>query len=403
MDAVSAAPVEDIGNQPNISQLTGAKIATRCAFFIAGFGLACWAPLVPFARERMRLSDVELGNLLLFLGIGSVLGMPTASALVRRLGSASVTFLAAVGIMLALPILATTTNHAVLAVTLLLFGASIGAIDVGANIHGTEVQAHMKQPLMSGFHGFYSIGGLIGSCTVTLALSLNFGSIISASVGSFIVLMTILISVRRFLPVKKNVVSEPLFIMPHGIVVLIGIMALITFLVEGAALDWGAILLTETRGITKDYAGIGYSAFAIAMTVARLVSDGLVVRVGNRIMLASSSFITTVGVAIIAIGPAGWETICGFLIAGAGAANLVPVLFTLAATQKMMPGGHAIAAVSTLGYLGVFLGPSVVGHMSSLITLPASFGVLAALMFVVLIFTLVAPLGNKSERSNITL
>lgn len=402
MDAVSASPVEHIGNQPDINRLTRAKIATRCAFFIAGFGLACWAPLVPFARERMGLSDVELGNLLLFLGIGSVIGMPTAGALVRHMGSAFVTLLGALGIMLALPILATTANHVVLAVTLLLFGASIGAVDVGANIHGTEVQAHAKQPLMSGFHGFYSIAGLIGSCTITLALAINLGSVLAASIGSFIVLIALLLSVRRFLPAERKAGSQPLFVMPHGIVVLIGIMALITFLVEGAALDWGAILLTETREITKDYAGIGYSAFAIAMTAARLVSDGLVVRIGNRAMLAFSSFVTTVGVAIIAIGPDAWETICGFLIAGAGAANLVPVLFTFAATQKMMPGGHAIAAVSTLGYLGVFLGPSVIGHMSSLITLPTSFGVLAALMLVVLMFSLVAPLGNRLEGSEAT-
>ena len=62
------------------------QMSTRIAFFIAGFGLAAWAPLVPYAKARAGLDDATLGLLLLCLGAGSILAMPIAGVLATRFG-----------------------------------------------------------------------------------------------------------------------------------------------------------------------------------------------------------------------------------------------------------------------------------------------------------------------------
>lgn len=157
-----------LSSQPN---LEGAKRATRLAFFIAGFGLSCWAPLVPYAKVRLHAGDAQLGTILLFLGVGSGIGMPVAGSLTGRLGSRMVILAGSLGIAASLPLLALVTSATKLSAALILFGASIGAVDVAANVHGTEVQARAGRPLMSGFHGLYSVGGLLGAGAVTLALS----------------------------------------------------------------------------------------------------------------------------------------------------------------------------------------------------------------------------------------
>ncbi|HBF50738.1 MAG TPA: hypothetical protein DDX04_10710 [Massilia sp.] len=165
--------------------------------------------------------------------------------------------------------------------------------------------------------------------------------------------------------------------------VLIGAMAGLTFLSESAVLDWGAILLSESKGMPIDRAGAGYAAFALAMTITRFVGDGVVARLGNLKALAGGALLTAAGIAMAAWADDNWVSIAGFALTGFGAANIVPVLFTLAGTQKAMPVGYAISAVSLLGYLGVFVGPALVGHVAALLTLPLSFGLLAVLMLAV--------------------
>lgn len=369
------------------AQLGRAKLATRLAFFIAGFGLACWAPLVPFAKERLGAGEAELGNILLFLGIGSVVGMPIAGSLAGKVGERAVITAGAIGLAVALPVLALASQALALGAALFVFGAALGAVDVAANMHGTEVQTRAGRPLMSGFHGLYSVGGLVGAGAVTLALSAGVNVVVAAGIAGGVVLASLVVAFGCFLAPSSPPEGHSLFVVPHGIVVLIGVMTGLTFLVEGAVLDWGAVLLSEGKGMAVSSAGAGYTAFALAMTVTRFLGDGFVARLGDKATLALGSLVTAAGVALAAGAGDGWLSVAGFAMSGVGAANIVPVLFTLAGRQNAMPTGYAISAVSTLGYLGVFLGPAVIGHVAAAITLPLSFGALAILMVLVAVLT----------------
>lgn len=371
--------------RPNIQQ---AKLATKLAFFIAGFGLSCWAPMVPYAKARLGASHAELGAVLLFLGLGSVIGMPAAGSLASRLGCKFVIIAGSLGLMLALPLMALASSHLALGAVLFLFGLCLGAVDVAANIHGTEVQTQAARPLMSSFHGLYSVGGLVGAAVITVSLSFEFGIVTSAIFASLIILFCITVAAFRFLPTPSRVKhSGSTFVMPHSIAVLLGIMALLIFLVEGAVLDWGAILLNEYRNISVEHAGAGYVVFALTMTLARLVGDRIVIAIGNYKTLLIGATLTLIGVAVSAYSTNFIWILTGFGIAGFGAANIVPVLFSLAGTQKVMPADYAIAVTSTLGYLGVFLGPAAIGYVSGFTGLPIAFGALAALMIIVIILS----------------
>jgi len=366
---------------PSIAQ---ARLATSLTFFIAGFGLACWAPMVPYAKARLGTSHAELGTVLLFLGLGSVLGMPAAGILAGRLGSHVVIIIGSLGLLLALPMLAIAAHYFVLGAALFLFGVCQGAVDVAANIHGTQVQLRAGKPLMSGFHALYSVGGLAGAAAMTAALSFGLGIATAAILGSAIILTCIAIAASRFLATHTAVQRQgPAFVMPHGIVVLIGIMALLIFLVEGAVLDWGAVLLTEYRNVPTGNAGAGYVVFALTMTIARFLGDRLVLAIGNHATLVTGAALTCLGVAMASAAENFALILAGFGIAGFGAANIVPVLFSLAGTQNVMPAGYAVAATCTLGYLGVFLGPAVIGYVAELTGLPVAFGAQAALMVMI--------------------
>jgi len=149
------------------------RLATRLAFLVAGFGVACWAPLVPFAKARLGVDDAQLGLLLLCVGVGSLLAMPITGAVGARMGSRPMILLGGVGLSVLLPALAFADSPLLLGLSLLLFGASLGTIDVAMNAHAVEVEAAAGTPLMSGFHALFSIGGFAGAGAITLLLSLG--------------------------------------------------------------------------------------------------------------------------------------------------------------------------------------------------------------------------------------
>lgn len=365
-------------NDIDVARGFPARLATRLSFLVAGLVMASWAPQVPYAAARLGLGDSAFGLLLLCLGIGSVLAMQVTGAAVARFGSRAVVLVGGVGLCLTLPLLACANTALLLAMGLLIFGASIGSIDVAMNVHAVEVEQAAGEPLMSGFHGMYSLGGLIGAAGGTLLLSSGLRPIASASIAALVAAALLVLAVPGLLR-SKAAHTAPLFVMPRGIVVLVGALAFIAFLTEGALLDWSALLLTSSFAVPAAQAGIGYALFSVAMTVGRLTGDFVVKRLGQRKTLLCGGLMVTAGFALLLL-PAPWLASWGFLLIGLGAANLVPILFSTAGRQSVMPPVLAVASITTLGYAGILAGPAAIGYIASLTSLRTAFALLGLIM-----------------------
>jgi len=357
------------------------RTATRLCFFAAGFAVALWAPLVPYAKERLGIDNGQLGLIILCLGLGSVLAMPLTGGLANFWGSRRMILLSGAGLVLTLPLLALISSPILFASTLALFGASLGTLDVAMNMHGSEVERDADVPLMSGFHGLFSVGGFVGAAAETLALSSGATPIATALLGAAVVALLVLIARGGLLPTRAATLGQVL-VAPRGIVLVIAALCAILFLVEGAVLDWGAVLLSETKAFAKGQAGIGYVLFAIAMTVGRLTGDRIVAELGTRRTLLLGGTLTVMGFLISALAP-GTMSLVGFALTGVGASNLVPILFSAAGKQRDMPAGSAVAAIATAGYAGHLLGPAGIGAVAHLSNLAVSFVLLALLVIAV--------------------
>jgi predicted MFS family arabinose efflux permease len=346
--------------------------------------MACWAPLVPFAKARIGVDDGQLGLLLLCIGIGSIVAMPLTGWFSARLGSKPMILGGGIGIVLLLPILAITNDAFVLAAALLGFGASIGTIDVAMNVHAVEVERAADRPLMSGFHALFSIGGFAGAGGMTLLLSTGLAPFTGALFGSATTMAALALAWPRLLTARGG---EPTpFVVPHGIVLLLAGLGAVTFLVEGAILDWSALLIVGAGLAAAAQGGLGYMLFSIAMTIGRLTGNRIVARFGNRSVLAWGGLLTVAGFVLLLTAPFAQVAMTGFLLIGFGASNIVPVLFSLAGRQTVMPAVLAVAALTTTGYAGILAGPAAVGFVSRNFGLPAAFWLLAALMALVPVF-----------------
>ena len=362
-----------------------AKLATRLAFVAAGFGVACWAPLVPFAKTRCELGDDTMGLVLLLMGAGSIVAMPLAANLSSRFSCRPVVFSAGMGLAITLPLLSMVSSPIALGVALFAFGVFLGSLDVAMNLHAVDVERTSEKPLMSGFHALFSIGGFLGSGFVTALLSREVSPGSSTILGSAILVALILLALPRMLS-NREANKQPLFAIPRGVVIVIAIFAAISFLVEGALLDWGALLLVGDHLVSAAHGGLGYMLFSIAMTLSRFTGDAIVARFGNRNVLTVGGVTALLGLCGIILAPVASIGLVGFVLVGLGAANIVPILFRLAGTQHTMPKGLAVAALTTAGYAGMLMGPAVIGFLSKGIGLQNAFWFLAALLACVPIF-----------------
>jgi predicted MFS family arabinose efflux permease len=356
-----------------------ARLATRLAFVAAGAAVGAWAPLVPFAKARLGVDESELGLLLLCVGVGSLIAMPVTGMLAARRGSRAMILLGGVGAGLLLPMLAAAQTPAILGATLLLFGASLGTLDVAMNAHAVEVEATADRPLMSGFHALFSIGGLAGAGGVTLLLSLGGSPFVSTLPMAVAVLAAMVLAAPRLLRTTGSHFAAS-FALPRGVVILLATLAALAFLIEGAVLDWGALLITE-RGLTgREQAGLGFMFFSVAMSGGRLVGDSLVARLGGERMLQLSGSLAIAGLAIVLLSPVAAIALAGFALVGLGASNIVPILFSAAGRQQAMPPPLAVAAVTTIGYAGVLAGPALIGSLAQATSLATAFWALMVAM-----------------------
>lgn len=358
------------------------RLATRLSFLVAGFGVACWAPLVPFAKQRLGVDDAMLGLLLLCIGAGSVVAMIATGPLSARFGSKPVIVASGFALAAVLPFLTIAATPLTLGIALSLFGGALGSLDVAMNVHAVEVERASGKPLMSGFHALFSIGGFAGSALMTLFLSMQVELLTGSLVCAGLMAAAMLI-VRPRLLAMVAAEDGPLFVRPKGIVLLLSILAMVTFLAEGAMLDWSALLITQADLVDVNQGGVGYILFAVAMTIGRLFGDNLVARLGDYRTLLGGGVVAVAGFVIMLAIPVPAIALAGFLLIGLGASNIVPVLFRRAGAQDNMPPALAIGALTTLGYAGILVGPAAIGFVAKAVGLPTAFWIIAALLILV--------------------
>lgn len=354
------------------------RATTRAAFFVLGVGVSAWATLVPYAKARLVLDEADLGLLLLCVGVGSLVAMPFAGTLTGRFGCRKV-LLASLPVFLGvLPLLASVESTAIMALCLLVFGASMGLMDVALNIQSVFVEQAAGKPLMSGFHGLYSVGGAVGAGVMVVLLGLM-PPLYAVGVACAALVALLAAYGRHFIPYGSGG-GGPLFVVPRGIVLLIGVLCFIMYLGEGTILDWSALFMTVERGVEPSRAGLAYGCFSVTMVLGRLFGDRIVQRFGDARILFWGSLCAAAGFGVVIAAPWAWASFLGFAVVGIGVSNIVPVLFSATARQTFMPLSLAISAVTTIGYSGVLTGPALMGFVAHASSLFVVFGIVLAML-----------------------
>src|SRR5882724_291628 len=353
------------------------KWALAMLFLVDGAGFGAWAAHVPVFKQLLRLENGSLTFVLVSLIIGALITMPITGQLIARYSSRRVIRVAAIVYVLMVALLAQASSFWFLVIFAGLFGAAKGAFDVAVNAQAIAVEEHYKQSSMSFFQGCWSAGGLLGAGaaglmlqhqgTVRTDLSLTAGVLILCSLAT--------------LPLLVNETAKPResakFVWPDTTILRIAALAFFGLLAEGAIADWASVYLHSDVGATLPLAAAGYAAYAIAMAVARFSGDWLAQHFSGKNILHGSGLLIASGLGFALLSYSWWPAVFGFMLAGIGVANIVPVIWGVAGRDTRMGAGPAISAVTTIGYLGFLTGPPVIGSLAVFVGLRQAMGVIA--------------------------
>lgn len=356
-----------------------ARIAVSYAFLMLGLSVGLWAVHIPLVQARLQIDPAILGLALLTMASGALVAMPVAGWLVGRVGAKLPTgvVLCAFTALMPFPILASATWF--LFVSAFFFGAGLGSLDVLGNIQAAEVETARGKPTMSSFHGFFSIGGLLGAALGAGIIAIGWGDGSGAAVVAAICFVLSVYAAFNLWPSERPVAGAPMFVLPPRAALGLGIIAFLCFAVEGAVTDWSALYLTTVKQSTVTMAATGFAVYSVAMTVLRLVGDVLVARLGGLMVVLGGGVLVILGIAIAIASPWPLGSAAGFAIVGVGAANVVPVVFSIAARTPGMPANVGVAAVATMGYTGFLTMPPILGFIAKTWGLTMSLVVVAAM------------------------
>jgi predicted MFS family arabinose efflux permease len=360
--------------------LRRARLAVATLFFANGCGLGSWVPHIPEVKLGHGLSDAVLGLALLSIAAGAVAALPVAGALVARFGSRPVTRGAALMFCAALPLPLLAPDFPSLLAALALLGVGSGALDVAMNAHAVLVEARYGRPIMSSFHGLFSIGGLAGAALAAGAMHAGLAPRAHLTAAALVLGVAVLAAWRALLPSAPEATGGPLFVLPRGRLIGLGAIAVIGLMAEGAMGDWSAVYLRMELGAGAATAACGFAGISLAMALGRLTGDRVVARCGPAAVLVGGALLggTTLGAALLAGAPA--VAVLGFAGMGLGLANVVPIVFGAAGRVPGLAPGIGIAAASSAGYFGFLAGPPLIGLVAEASSLASALVLAAAVV-----------------------
>lgn len=363
------------------------RIAVAAIFCVHGSVTGSFATRVPWIQEHASVSAGQLGLSLAFPAIGASLSMPLAARISHRFGTraAQRVLIALWTLALILPSLA--TNMLTLCCVLFVYGATAGMADVAMNALGVEVEHRLGKSIMSGLHGMWSVGALLGSGIGTIAAHLDISAQIHHRVTALILTVLGVVASQYVLNIYPTEDEEapPRFALPPKSALLIGAVGFCAVFAEGASLDWSAVYLRDILSTSAGVAAGATTGFALTMAIARIAGDKVVDRFGAVRTVRFSGVVATVGGVLVVTAPHPVVAMVGFGLIGLGVAVAVPLAF-VAAGHVGSNKSQAIAGVATISYASGLVAPSIIGGIAQASNLTVSFIVVTVLTLGLVMF-----------------
>lgn len=363
------------------------RIAISAFFFCCGCVFATWAARIPSIKEKFHLNEAQLGGILFMLPFGSLVALPFAGWAVLQFGSRFMTYLSAILYVSLLLAIGYSPTVFMVSLSLFFFGFWGDVLNIAMNTQALLVQQEMyTKPLMSSFHGMWSLGAMTGALLggILMKAGLNTGQHFWSALAVIGSISTFFL----FYLIKKDIPKsseQKLFAWPDKALLLLGAICFCCALCEGAMADWSSLYYKQVINDVNRVSTTGYTSFAFMMAFGRMIGDRLTSRLGYRGILMTDSVLIAVGLAVAISFQQPVMVIIGFGLVGFGVATIIPIVYSLSGRTKTMATSAALAAVSTVGFTGFLVGPPIIGFIAHETGLRWALGLVLILGLVIMV------------------
>jgi MFS family permease len=378
-----------------------ARVATTLVFFLTGAVVASWSTRIPAIQERLHLTPSALSVAILGLEGGAIIGLPLGGALVARLGSRWSLRAGFAVYPTALLGLAVAPSLAVLAVVLAMMAVANSVVDVAMNAQGIELERRYGRPILSSLHAGHSLGLLVGGLAGTAAAAAgvtplsHFAVVTPPAVAAGVV-------APRWLVRHSIDHGRPALVRPDRPLMLLGGVAFCGFLLDGAAYNWSAVHLRGAYHASPALSAAAFTAVTLTLAVGRLAADRLTARLGRVRVVQAAGVTSAAGIAFAIVAPTAATSLAGWAVFGLGLAAVAPTVLGAVAGVHSAPPPVAVATVTTVGYLGSFTGPPLIGVLAGYLTIAPALWPLVAVSILITILAgpalSVARAGSEQPR-----
>jgi MFS family permease len=379
-------------------EVRAARYAVAVVFAVHGAVTGSFATRVPWIQDHASLGAGQLGIALAFTAFGASCSMPLAGRITHRFGSRTALrgLLTLWTVSLVLPSLA--PNLYTLCLAMFVYGATAGMADVAMNALGVEVEHRLGRSIMSGLHGMWSAGALVGSAAGTLAAHLGSDARLHFALAAASLTVLGWLACRWVLDLRPGEDEEPppRFALPPRSALLIGAVGFCAVFAEGASLDWSAVYLRDRLETSAGLAAACTTGFMLTMAVARIAGDAVVNRFGAVRTVRAGGVLAVLGGLLIVVAGHPAVAMAGFALMGLGIAVVVPLCFAAAGRSGPNPS-QAIAGVATITYTSGLIAPSLIGGVAQATSLMVSFIVVTVLTCGLAAFAGVLRAGDRDR------
>ena len=368
------------------------RIAISIYFFFLGFLFSSWASRIPDIKDRYDLNDAELGSLLFMLPLGALCSLPLSGWMIARAGSKNMslaTLLLYVMALFAIPLVKTI---GLLSVVLFCFGFLGNLGNISLNAQGIAIQHHIQKSILSSLHAMWSVGAFTAAAFSDWMMEEE-RTMESQYMIILLVTATIILGLFAVL-IKDPAISgekQKVFAIPNRALLFLGLICFCVAMSEGAMADWSSLYYRQIINQPHVVSAMGYTAFALFMSIGRFLGDPLIERWGYKTVLKGNGMLIAVGMVLSLSTSIPSLVIIGFALVGLGVSSVFPVVYILATKEKSMMPSAALAAVSSVGFVGFLVGPPIIGFIAQLI------GLRLALTVVVLLGALIFFMASRPK------
>lgn len=371
------------------------RVLISLFFFLAGICFSTWASRIPTIKAQFGFNDAQLGTILLFMPISSLLGLPVSGWLVSRFESRKPMTVGFVMMAISLFFIGVAETKLILVASICALAFSTRIMSIALNTQAIHLQKRYDRKINGAFHGLWSSGGIAGVGISTLFVALDVGMAVHLSIIAAVVLFVTLVSFRGLDGNDRATSGNRIALArPDPYIVYLGLLAFLAAVCEGGMFDWSGIFFRETVGV--ELFTLGYLLFMVLMALSRFVCDDLAEKFGMPLMYRMSGGLVCAGIVLAVVLPTFWPSLVGFCLVGFGCAAVIPMTFSLAGHSKKYSPGIAISIIGTYTIVGMLIGPPLIGYIAHALSLRVAFLVFAlAGILMIPISHLLFRLGKK--------